>query len=72
MHAKCQIQVNNDMAKVGYSFIATNGDDYTEDREWMQQYGCVKVIEEQADDERLRPMWKQLISNLDRGDTLVL
>ena len=60
------------MAKVGYIFIATNGDDYTEEREWMQQYGCVKVIEEQADDERLRPMWKQLISNLDRGDTLVL
>ena len=60
------------MAKVGYIFIATNGDDYTEDREWMQQYGCVKVVEEQADDERLRPMWKQLISNLDRGDTLVL
>ena len=37
--------MNNDRAKVGYIFIATNGNDYTEDREWMQQYGCVKVVE---------------------------
>lgn len=36
--------MNNDMAKGGYIFIATNGDDYTEDKEWKQQYGCVKVI----------------------------
>ena len=60
------------MAKVGYIFIATNGEQYAEDRVWMQQYGCVQVIEEMSEQERLRPMWKQLIANLERGDELVL
>ena len=50
------------MAKVGYIFIATNGEEYAEDKAWMQQYGCVQVIEELSEHERLRPMWKQLIS----------
>ena len=84
------------MAKVGYIFIATNGEDYAEDKAWMQQYGCVQVIEEMSEHleqreqsrtysgyaerrqmkrdatERLRPMWKQLISSLERGDELVV
>ena len=47
------------MAKVGYIFIATNGEEYAEDKAWMQQYGCVQVIEELSEHERLRPMWKQ-------------
>ena len=51
------------MAKVGYIFIATNGEEYAEDKAWMQQYGCVQVIEELSEHERLRPMWKQLISS---------
>ena len=59
------------MAKVGYIFIATNGEEYAEDKAWMQQYGCVQVIEELSEHERLRPMWKQLISSLERGDELV-
>ena len=58
------------MAKVGYIFIATNGEEYAEDKAWMQQYGCVQVIEELSEHERLRPMWKQLISSLERGDEL--
>ena len=60
------------MAKVGYIFIATNGEEYAEDKAWMQQYGCVQVIEELSEHERLRPMWKQLISSLERGDVLRL
>lgn len=60
------------MAKVGYIFIATNGEEYAEDKAWMQQYGCVQVIEELSEHERLRPMWKQLISSLERGDELVV
>ena len=58
------------MAKVGYIFIATNGEEYAEDKAWMQQYGCVQVIEELSEHERLRPMWKQLISSLERGRDL--
>ena len=34
------------MAKVGYIFIATNGEEYAEDKAWMLQYGCVQAIEE--------------------------
>ena len=39
------------MAKVGYIFIATNGEEYAEDKAWMQQYGCVQVIEELSEHE---------------------
>lgn len=60
------------MAKVGYIFVATNGEEYAEDRAWMRQYGCVQVIEELSEHEKLRPMWKQLVSSLKRGDEIVL
>lgn len=60
------------MAKVGYIFLATNDEQYYADKEWMQQYGCVQVIEEPSEQERLRPLWKQLITSLERGDELVV
>lgn len=60
------------MAKVGYIFIATDGGEYESDREWMRQYGCVQVMEEPSGQERLRPMWKQLLASLERGDELVV
>lgn len=66
------LKPSNNMAKVGYIFLAANGEDYTEDKAWMQQYGCVQVIEEMSDQEKLRPLWKQLISSLDRGDEIVV
>ena len=42
------------------------------DREWMKQYGCVKVVEENDEDEKGRPLWKQLMIALERGDELVI
>ena len=51
----------NDMAKVGYIFKANFYDGFEADKEWMQQYGCVQVIEETVEHEALRPQWKQLI-----------
>lgn len=60
------------MAKVGYIFKATDGDVYSEDRAWMRQYGCVQVYEDMSEHEKLRPLWKQMIISLDRGDELVL
>lgn len=53
-------------------FIATDGGEYESDREWMRQYGCVQVMEEPSGQERLRPMWKQLLASLERGDELVV
>lgn len=59
------------MAKVGYLFRA-NSDGFDADREWMRQYGCVHIIEESVEHETLRPMWKQLMANLGRGDEIVV
>ncbi|MFQ9143547.1 MAG: recombinase family protein [Odoribacter splanchnicus] len=59
------------MAKVGYLFMA-NSDSSDADREWMRQYGCVHIIEETIEHETLRPMWKRLMSNLGRGDEIVV
>ena len=64
--------VYNDMAKVGYIFKANSYDAFDADKEWMQQYGCVQVIEESVEHETLRPLWKQLMANLERGDELVV
>lgn len=60
------------MAKVGYIFRANSYDALDADKEWMQQYGCVQVIEETIEHETLRPMWKQLMANLERGDEVVV
>lgn len=35
------------MAKVGYIFKAVGYDGFDTDVEWMKQYGCVQVIEEE-------------------------
>lgn len=63
---------DNNMAKVGYIFKANYYESFDEDKEWMQKYGCVHVVEEEVEHETLRPMWKQMMSNLDRGDEIVV
>lgn len=60
------------MAKVGYIFLAADGGGYSEDKAWMRKYGCVQVVEELSEHEKLRPLWRQLLSSLERGDELVL
>ena len=50
------------MAKVGYIFKADRYDGLEADKEWMEKYGCVQVIEESVDNEALRPKWKQLVA----------
>lgn len=41
-------------------------------REWMMQYGCVKVVGENDKDEKGSPLWKQLRIALERRDELVI
>lgn len=60
------------MAKVGYIFKANYYDTFDADKEWMRQYGCVQIVEEQCAHEALRPQWKQLMASLGRGDELVV
>ncbi len=60
------------MAKVGYLYKAEDNEAYTNSIEWMNEYGCIRVMIDKADDEKLRPQWKQLIERLARGDELVV
>lgn len=60
------------MAKVGYIFMANQYDMLEADKEWMLQYGCVQVFEESTDHEILRPLWKQLMASIERGDEIVV
>ena len=60
------------MAKIGYIMVTEHYDRLEEDRRWMDDYGCVQIIEERDADEKLRPLWKQLMTALERGDELVI
>ena len=60
------------MAKVGYIFKANYDDTFDANKAWMQQYGCVHIVEEAVEQEILRPQWKQLIASLERGDEIVV
>ena len=43
------------MAKVGYIFKANHYDTYEADKEWMLNFGCEQIIEEETDHEVMRP-----------------
>lgn len=60
------------MAKVGYIFLSDYIDNIDSDRKWMTDYGCCRIVEELAEHEKQRPLWKQLMECLLRGDELVL
>lgn len=60
------------MAKIGYIYLAEAYDSIQADKAWMEQYGCVRIIEEKMEDEKLRPEWKALLMSLERGDELVI
>ena len=40
------------MAKVGYIFKKEPYEDFNEDKNWMLQFGCVNVVEEQKEHEK--------------------
>ena len=60
------------MAKVGYIMIPSVYDHLEEDKKWMEDFGCVRIFEEQDTNEATRPLWKQLMITLERGDELVV
>ena len=45
------------MAKIGYIMATAHYDKLEEDRLWMKEYGCVKIVEENDADEKRRPLW---------------
>lgn len=60
------------MAKVGYIYSTGQHDTFATDKTWMEEYGCCRIIEEDEDQEKMRPEWKQLMDCLERGDELVI
>ena len=60
------------MAKVGYIMSISQYDKLEEDRKWMNEFGCIRIVEESDENERSRPLWKQLMVALQRGDELVV
>ena len=49
------------MAKIGYIMAISQYDRLEEDRKWMNDYGCNRIVEESDENERNRPLWKQLM-----------
>ena len=60
------------MAKIGYIMATLHYDSLEEDRRWMQEFGCVRIVEDIDADVKGRPLWKQLMIALERGDELVI
>ncbi|MBR1868645.1 MAG: recombinase family protein [Bacteroidales bacterium] len=60
------------MAKFGYLFLSRNLVTRDEDRVWMTKFGCGTVIEEDGIQERFRPEWRRMLSNLKDGDVVVV
>lgn len=59
------------MAKIGYIQL-TDCDSFETEREWMNKYGCCRIVEEIPQQEKTRPQWKSLADELDRGDEIVM
>lgn len=60
------------MAKVGYLMHSAHYEDAEADTEWMKGFGCCEIVEEQPEQEKLRPLWNKLLGNLRKGDELVV
>ncbi len=60
------------MAKVGYIYKAEVDDTYSECIEWMKEYGCCRIVEEDPSSEKQRVQWHGLVAMLSHGDELVV
>jgi DNA invertase Pin-like site-specific DNA recombinase len=60
------------MAKVGYIFNSECYDNFDEDKKWMEDYGCCRIVVESSIDEKARPKWKELLDCTERGDELIV
>lgn len=65
------------MAIKGYLFVNTLQAKAVERAEELrsmirQTEGCTEILEDSAEQEKLRPQWHSLLSNLKRGDTIVI
>lgn len=60
------------MAKTGYLFLSRNLTTREEDLAWMKEFGCTEIIEEDGIQEKLRPLWRKMLTRLKPGDEVVV
>lgn len=58
------------MSKIGYLFLSKNLSSRESDRGWMLEHGCIRIIEEEGAHEKLRPLWKKMLADLNKGDEI--
>ena len=60
------------MKKMGYLSCLPGYADKTADKQWMEDFGCKDIVEEQPEERRLRLEWDKLLASIGKGDTLVI
>lgn len=60
------------MKKIGYLPYLPGYADKVTDRQWMEDFGCEDIVEEQPEERRLRLGWDKLLASIGKGDTLVI
>lgn len=62
----------NYMAKIGYLPYLPQYAGRTDDRQWMADFGCEDIVEEQPVEGGYRLGWDRLLAAIGKGDTLVI
>lgn len=60
------------MAKIGYLPYLPQYAGGTDDRQWMADFGCEDIVEEQPVEGGYRLGWNRLLAAIGKGDTLVI
>ncbi len=60
------------MSKIGYLFLSRSLSTREEDLNWMNTFGCDCIIEEEAIQEKMRPQWRKMVTELTKGDVVVV
>ena len=60
------------MARIGYIFQSKALENKEEALSWMKDFGCDTIILEEGIQEKLRPEWRKMLSNLEKRDTIVI
>lgn len=60
------------MSRIGYLFLSRSLSTRAEDLSWMRDFGCESIIEEEAIQEKMRPQWRKMVTELAKGDVVVV
>ena len=60
------------MSKIGYLFLSKNLTSQDSDRKWMLEHGCIRIIEEEGAHEKLRPLWRKILAEVNKGDEIMV